>query len=133
MTLTNENIEVVEAPSPAPPEQSGKPKRALLGWIGVGVAVSAASVLAVTVFTGDDETTTWTGDAKDHPNFGGVSVAVWPRGDAKDHPNYGQITPVVELRGDAKDHPNYGQITPVVELRGDAKDHPNYGPVLAAP
>jgi hypothetical protein len=50
----------------------------------------------------------WTGDAKDHPNYGQVTPEVWT-GDAKDHPSYGQVTPAVYP--DAKDHPNYGQVT----------------------
>ena len=50
------------------------------------------------------------------PGGSGERVSVYVpeilRGDAKDHPNYGQITVDVVARGDAKDHPNYGQITP---------------------
>jgi hypothetical protein len=59
-------------------------------------------------------TSVWTGDAKDHPNFGQVTPAVHP--DAKDHPNYGQVTPAVYP--DAKDHPNYGQVTPADDGSG---------------
>jgi hypothetical protein len=114
MALTGEEIKVVEAPSPAPPERPSTPKRAIIGWAAVGVAVAAAAALAVAVFADDDDSTsarTWTGDVKDHPGYGPGDPAQAPwTGDAKDHPNYGQITVIVEPRGDAKDHAGYGPI-----------------------
>jgi hypothetical protein len=60
-----------------------------------------------------------------------AATELWT-GDAKDHPNYGQITVEQVDRPDAKDHPNYGQITVEQVDRPDAKDHPNYGPVTSA-
>ncbi len=70
------------------------------------------------------------------PGGGGQEVAVRPtpagRLDAKDHPDYGQITVEYPGRLDAKDHPNYGQNTPETG-RLDAKDHPDYGQSTPAP
>ena len=67
-------------------------------------------------------------DAKDHPDYGQITVESPGRLDAKDHPDYGQITVESPGRLDAKDHPDYGQSTPENPGRSDAKDHPNYGP-----
>jgi hypothetical protein len=61
----------------------------------------------------EPEIVVWTGDVKDHIDYG--AVVVWT-GDVKDHIGYGQI---VVWTGESKDHTGYGEVveTPSAPVR----------------